>query len=182
MTCFPGFTLAAVQAAPYHLNRDASTEKACHLIGEAAQKGATLAAFGETWLPGYPWWAWQGSWPGIASGPQIEKARMAYLVSGVEIPSPTTDRLCRERSPLISVCRVPEMRWALRTEKSWVRDPIRPQPKPRAGRWATVRSAWPCSCPFQSLRAIGRRRCCGCPQDNRRQPNMHRCRSCGWFS
>jgi nitrilase len=38
---------------------------------------------------------WQGSWPGIGNGPQIEKARIAYLDSGVEIPSPTTDRLCQ---------------------------------------------------------------------------------------
>ncbi len=83
------FTLAAIQAAPYYLDREASTEKACRLIGEAAQKGATLAAFGETWLPGYPWWAW------LEFGPQNAKARAAYLDSGVEIPSPTTDRLCQ---------------------------------------------------------------------------------------
>jgi len=89
------FTLAAIQAAPHYLDREASTEKACRLIEEAAQKGATLAAFGETWLPGYPWWVWQGSWPGVASGPRVEQARMAYLDSGVEIPSPTTDRLCQ---------------------------------------------------------------------------------------
>jgi nitrilase len=84
-----GFTLAAIQAAPVYLNRDASTEKACRLIQEAAQKGATLAAFGETWLPGYPWWVW------LDYGPQNQQARIAYLDSGVEIPSPTTDRLCQ---------------------------------------------------------------------------------------
>jgi len=89
MTSFPEFTLAAVQAAPIHLNRDASTEKACRLIEEAAQKGATLAAFGESWLPGYPWWVW------VNSEPQIRKARIAYLDNGVEIPSATTDRLCQ---------------------------------------------------------------------------------------
>ena len=95
MTEYTQFTLAAIQAAPVYFNREASMEKACQLIEEAAQKGATLAAFGESWLPGYPWWVWQGSWPGIANGPQIEKARIAYLDSGVEIPSATTDRLCQ---------------------------------------------------------------------------------------
>jgi predicted amidohydrolase len=85
----PEFTIAAIQAASFHLDREASTEKACRLIEEAAQKGAALAAFGETWLPGYPWWVWEGD------SPQIMKARLAYLNSGVEIPSATTDRLCQ---------------------------------------------------------------------------------------
>jgi nitrilase len=85
----PEFTLAAIQAAPIYLDRNASTDKACRLIEEAAQKGATLAAFGETWLPGYPWWVW------LNSEPQIQKARMAYLDSGVEIPSAMTDRICQ---------------------------------------------------------------------------------------
>jgi predicted amidohydrolase len=95
MTLEQEFRLAAIQAAPIFLNRDASTEKACQLIEEAGQKGVDLAAFGESWLPGYPWWMWEGRWYGIASGPQIEEARLAYLDSGVEIPSTTTHRLCQ---------------------------------------------------------------------------------------
>jgi nitrilase len=88
MTTHPEFTLAAIQAAPFYFDREASTDKACHLIEDAAQKGAALAAFGETWLPGYPWWV-------DGTGPLIDEARVAYLDSGVEIPSPTTDRLCQ---------------------------------------------------------------------------------------
>lgn len=62
MTQYSEFTLAAIQAAPILMDRDASTDKACRLIEYAAEKGATIAAFGETWLPGYPFFhPWLGS-------------------------------------------------------------------------------------------------------------------------
>lgn len=88
MTAYPEFTLAAIQAAPVLFDRDAATDKACLLIEEAANKGATIAAFGETYLGGYPFWCF---------APPSElwwQAAAEYLANGVEIPSPTTDRLC----------------------------------------------------------------------------------------
>ncbi|MFQ5851529.1 MAG: nitrilase-related carbon-nitrogen hydrolase [Candidatus Binatia bacterium] len=88
MTPYAEFTLAAVQAAPVYFDRDASTEKACRLIEEASQKGATLAAFSETWLPGYPFFR------EVGTSALRRQADAAYLASAVEIPSPTTDRLC----------------------------------------------------------------------------------------
>jgi len=45
-----------VQARPIYLNLAASVARAMTLIEEAAQRGAKLIAFGETWLPGYPAW------------------------------------------------------------------------------------------------------------------------------
>jgi nitrilase len=84
MTDYPEFTLAAVQAAPVYFDREASTEKACQLIMEAGQKGANLAAFSETWLPGYPF---------FHSSALVDQGRVTYLSNAVEIPSPTTDRL-----------------------------------------------------------------------------------------
>jgi nitrilase len=60
-TQHPSFKAAAVQAAPVFLDRDATVDKAVKLIEEAAQNGAKLIAFPETWIPGYPMWIWLGS-------------------------------------------------------------------------------------------------------------------------
>ena len=89
MTTYPEFTLAAVQAAPVFFDREASTDKACRLIEEAGRAGADLAAFGECWLPGYPAFAWDNRVRRSGGRPPP-----STLATAVEIPSPTTDRLC----------------------------------------------------------------------------------------
>lgn len=82
------FVLAAIQAAPIHFNREASTEKACSLIAEAGAKGATFAAFSETWLPGYPTFA-------FAPPTAVRwRAGAAYLAAAVDIPGPEVARIC----------------------------------------------------------------------------------------
>jgi nitrilase len=83
------FRIAAIQAAPVFLDVEASTTKAVALIAEAARGGATLAAFSETWLPGYPRWV---NAP-ISAG---DKRRIGgqYLEASVLIPGPQTDQLC----------------------------------------------------------------------------------------
>jgi len=82
------FLLAATQAAPVYLDAAASLVKACNLIEEAGRKGADLIAFGETWLPGYPFFAF--------SGPSVTRweAAEAYLSTAIEIPGKETDQLC----------------------------------------------------------------------------------------
>jgi predicted amidohydrolase len=83
------FKIAAIQASPVFYDRDASTEKACQLIADAGARGIELAAFGETWLPGYPFHAslpeHNDLWFETASD---------YLEQAVLVPSETTDRLC----------------------------------------------------------------------------------------
>ena len=83
------FRLAAIQAAPVFLDRQASTDKACGLIAKAGEMGATMAAFGETWLPGYPRWV-------HARIPYRQRRALTarYLGAAVTIPGPETDQLC----------------------------------------------------------------------------------------
>jgi len=83
------FVLAAIQAAPVHLDRSASTDKACRLIAEAAAGGATLAAFGECWLPGYPLFAYS------APSPTRWRLGAAYIESAIRVPGVETERLCQ---------------------------------------------------------------------------------------
>lgn len=89
MTNYQEFLLAAVQAAPVYFDREASTEKACRLIAEAGNQGATIAAFGECWLPGYPFFTFS-----LPSALWWDAAA-EYLANGIEIPGPETERLCQ---------------------------------------------------------------------------------------
>ena len=83
------FRLAAIQSASVCFDPDASTEKACRLISEAAGKGADLVAFGETWLTSYPFF--------VTSEPSelSWEAGGLYLASAIEIPGPETERICQ---------------------------------------------------------------------------------------
>lgn len=89
MTTYSAFKLAVIQAAPVYFDREASTKKACRLIQEAGTRGATIVAFAEAWLPGYPYFIY-----GLSAGRRPWRAAADYLASAVEIPSLTTDRLC----------------------------------------------------------------------------------------
>ncbi|MGX7006142.1 carbon-nitrogen hydrolase family protein [Caballeronia sp. KNU42] len=55
------FKVAVVQAAPEFLDLEKGVARAIQLIEEASAAGASLIAFPEVWLPGYPWWIWLDS-------------------------------------------------------------------------------------------------------------------------
>ena len=83
----PKFKAAAVQAAPVFLDLDATVDKSIALIAEAASKGASLIAFPETFIPGYPFFIWLDS---PAWGMQfIQRYHDNSLVYG----SPQADRI-----------------------------------------------------------------------------------------
>lgn len=85
------YLVAAVQAAPVFLDRDATLDKACRLIAEAGAAGAKLAVFPECFVPGYPFWVWF-----IPAG-DTHPLRDLYgelLENAVDVPGPATERLC----------------------------------------------------------------------------------------
>jgi nitrilase len=83
------FTAAAVHAASEFLDLDASVDKACRLIEEAADNGARLVVFPETFLPGYPFWIW--SHTPAQSAPLFAE----LFAQSVELPSEATQRIGR---------------------------------------------------------------------------------------
>ncbi|MFC1857897.1 carbon-nitrogen hydrolase family protein [Thermodesulfobacteriota bacterium] len=80
--------VAAVQAAPIFLNKDATIEKACRLIAEAADNGAKLIVFPETFIPAYPYWS--NPHP---EGPPWARTFTKLFKNSVEIPSSDTEIL-----------------------------------------------------------------------------------------
>ncbi len=80
-------TVAAVQATPVFLDTDATVDKACALVKEAAAAGAELVVFPEAFVPGYPDWVWRV--PAFSDGRFTDLLRE----QAVEIPGPFTARL-----------------------------------------------------------------------------------------
>ena len=86
-------TVAAVQAAPVLLDREATIGKVVALAEKAAAEGARLVAFPEAFVPGYPDWVWR-------TRPWDADATALYarlLDQAVVVGSPATDRARRDR-------------------------------------------------------------------------------------
>jgi nitrilase len=86
------FKVAAVQATPVFLDREATLDKACDLIAAAGSEGARLVVFPEAFIPAYPDWVWAIP-PGEES--VLNELYAELLSNSVTIPSDATDRLCR---------------------------------------------------------------------------------------
>lgn len=83
------FRAAAVQDSSVWLDRDATTEKACALIAEAARGGADIVALPESFVPGFPYW--------LFTKTPAEGAAYHRLLhdQAVEVPGPTVTALER---------------------------------------------------------------------------------------
>lgn len=89
MLNLPVFKVAAVQAAPVFLNTQATIDKACALIQEAAENGAKLVAFPEVFVAGYPYWNWIMT--PVEGSPWFDK----LCRSAIEIPGPEIHRVAQ---------------------------------------------------------------------------------------
>jgi nitrilase len=86
-------TAAIVQDSPVFLNLEASLEKACGLIEEAATQGANVIAFPETWLPGYPVWLDYAPKAAVWDYGPAKALYRLLAENSVSIPGPHVDRL-----------------------------------------------------------------------------------------
>ncbi len=89
MLNLPTFKAAAVQASPVYLDTDATVDKVCRLIAEAAGQGATLTVFPEVFVSAYPYWSWVMN--PIEGGPWFDK----LVRSAIEIPGPEIARIAQ---------------------------------------------------------------------------------------
>ena len=85
----PPVKVAAVQAAPVLLDRDATIGKVVALAEQAAAGGARLVVFPEAFVPGYPDWVWRTRpWDATATALYARLFEQAVVVG-----SPATDVL-----------------------------------------------------------------------------------------
>ncbi len=88
----PRVRAAVIQAAPCLFDREATTEKACRLISEAAARGSQLIVFPEAFIPAYP----RGLGFGVTVGSRSPEGRRTwerYWANAVEVPSRTVAAL-----------------------------------------------------------------------------------------
>lgn len=78
--------VAAVQAEPVWFDLAGSVAKACKLIAEAAHGGASLVAFPECFVPGFPIW--------IFARPVDTPLTIKYMRNCLKVDSPEMTTIC----------------------------------------------------------------------------------------
>lgn len=86
------FKVAVVQASPVLFNREATIEKTCRLIREAAEKDVKLILFPEAFIPAYP----RGLSFGAVVGSRSAAGRLTwqrYWENAVDVPGPAVETI-----------------------------------------------------------------------------------------
>lgn len=96
--------VAVTQHEPVWFDLEATVDKTCRLIEEAASGGAQLIAFPEVWITGYPAWIWYASARSSAKyhvDHHIRRARpvdpplaLKYIKSSLSYDSPLMHKIC----------------------------------------------------------------------------------------
>ncbi len=96
----PELRVAAVQASPIFLDTPATMEKLRNLVREAAQGGARIVAFGESFLSGFP------VWTNVLPPVDQHDFQVQMVRSSITVPGPEVDELgsiARESNVTLSV-------------------------------------------------------------------------------
>src|SRR5690606_31051742 len=86
---------------PVFLNVEATVDKACSIIAEASGNGASLVAFPEVFVAGYPYWNW------IMTPVQGSKWYEVLYKNSIAVPGPEVARICeaaKEHNCEVVIC------------------------------------------------------------------------------
>jgi predicted amidohydrolase len=103
VTGFPTVRVAAIQATPVILDAEATVEKACRLLAEAADQGVGLAVFPETFVPLYPSNSWAKDATSFEGWDELWERLWA---NSVDVPGPLTDTLAGVCAELDVYCAI----------------------------------------------------------------------------
>jgi nitrilase len=99
--------VAAIQAPSVCFDALASARRAAERIAEAAEAGAWLAVFSESYIPGYPDWVWRVA--PRSSSPSAEPFatfQRRFLEQAITVPGPETDIIaeaCRQHQIMAAI-------------------------------------------------------------------------------
>jgi aliphatic nitrilase len=89
MITYPKYRVAAAHVAPVFLDLEATVEKTCSIIEEAARKGAQLIAFPETYIPAFPVWC------SLRSPIYNHDLFRRLAANSMLVPGPELERICK---------------------------------------------------------------------------------------
>lgn len=86
--------VALAQIAPVWLNKAKTIDKILSAISQAADQGASLVTFGESLLPGYPFWL-ELTGGAVFESPKQKQVQRLYLEQAVNVEDGDLDAICQ---------------------------------------------------------------------------------------